>query len=555
MSIGWLAATRLHPDFPLYPKSIDNVYIRRMTVGRNERCPCGSGKKYKVCCAATSNIESPQLLAWRRLRRAVEDHAPKLLGFITESYGPGAVKEAWEEFTLWSDEPFTPESPQVALFFPWLFHIWSPDPAETGIEARCLHSVPPTQAYLIARGRGMDATLYRYLSACLDSPFGFYEVIAVDPGHGMQMREVFTETTCQVLERSATGSLRMGDIVYGMVVECDGVAMLEATAPFAFPLRFKPAIIDERELLLEDEAREREEMLEALAQAKAEAEDSGHDAGDLRDEVDEKIDSDDATVEARATLTRYALSRHDFPLREVYWELLTSLLNPRPPQLHNTDGDALSMQKLIFAVDSAAAAFAALKGLAIEQSDEELLRGAQYAADDALRRVEFGWTKAGNSRYQGLQSTLLGHIEIDGTQLTAEVNSAKRATQFKSLVREKLGDKARYRMTEIQSMDRLMTEVRTGANKASSQADLDQAALMARPEVQAKLREVMAQHYAGWVDEKLPALKGKTPREAVRTAAGQEKVDALIRDIERMGPGTGGYDVSIVKSLRERLGL
>ncbi len=30
-----------------------------MTVGRNEPCPCGSGKKYKKCCAATDPIPEP----------------------------------------------------------------------------------------------------------------------------------------------------------------------------------------------------------------------------------------------------------------------------------------------------------------------------------------------------------------------------------------------------------------------------------------------------------------------------------------------------------------
>ena len=42
------------------------------------------------------------------------------------------------------------------------------------------------------------------------------------------------------------------------------------------------------------------------------------------------------------------------------------------------------------------------------------------------------------------------------------------------------------------------------------------------PEVQAHLRGVLARHYEQWVDEQLPALKGKTPREAVRTKAGRE---------------------------------
>lgn len=97
-----------------------------MKTGRNEPCPCGSGKRYKVCCEAAPDTESPQMLAWRRLGRAVQDHAPKLLNFIAESHGREAIPEAWEEFTLRSGEPFDPQSPQVTLFYPWMFHVWRP---------------------------------------------------------------------------------------------------------------------------------------------------------------------------------------------------------------------------------------------------------------------------------------------------------------------------------------------------------------------------------------------------------------------------------------------
>jgi hypothetical protein len=511
-----------------------------MKIGRNEACPCGSGKKHKLCCGAAPETESPLILAWRRLNRAVQDHAPKLLSFIAESHGREAIPEAWEEFTLWSGEPFDPESPQVTLFFPWLFHTWRPDPIDSGVEARCLREIPPTQAYLIARSKGMDPVLYRYLSACLDSPFGFFEVISVDPGHGLQMREILTETTYAVLERSASGSLKPGDIVYGTVVECDGVVMLEASSPVAIPIGLKPRIVDQRELLLEEEALEREQLLNAVSE----------------EESAEEPDVDPAGgAGAGTTLSKFALCRHDFSNRELYWELVLPLLYPVPPQMHNTDGDPLSMQRLIFAIDSPAEAFVALKGLAIGQSEDELLQDAQYAAPGILQRVEINWTKRGNSRHKGWETTVLGRIEIDGTQLTAEVNSAQRAAEFKRLVSERLGKKAHYRVTEIQSLERLMAEARASPRKAATQADVDQAALMARPEVQAHLRDMHARHYEAWIDEKLPVLQGKTPREAVRTAAGREKVDALIRDIERMGPRVSGYDASVADNLRRRLGI
>jgi len=562
-----------------------------LKIGRNETCSCGSGKKYKLCCGGAPDVESPQELAWRRLNRAVQDHAPKLLSFIAESHGRGAILEAWEEFTLGSGEPFDPESPQVTLFYPWLFHVWTPLTTDTGVQARCLHSIPPSQAYLIAKGKGMDPVLYRYLSACLDSPFGFFEVISVNPGHGMQMREILTETSYAVLERGASGSLQPGDILYGMVVECDGVVLLEASAPIAIPIRLKPMIVEEREFLLEEEALEREQTLADMADYEDAMGDALGDAGEFEtdasdgDEFETNAYDDDAEapdedapdeatpgvetpdeqtqdevdpfggVDAETTLDKVALSHYDFSNRELYWELVLPLLNPAPPQLHNTDGDALSMRRLIFVIDSPAAAFAALKGLAVGQSEDELLQGAEYAADGALKRVEFNWTRRGNSRHKGWKTTVLGRIEINGTQLTTEVNSAERAVEFKRLVSERLGDNAQYRVTEIQSIERLMAEARAKPPGADTQADLDQAALMARPEVQAQLRVMMAQHYDAWVDEKLPVLQGKTPREAVRTAAGREKVDALIKDIERMGSGVGEYDASIVDNLRKSLGI
>jgi hypothetical protein len=46
---------------------------------------------------------------------------------------------------------------------------------------------------------------------------------------------------------------------------------------------------------------------------------------------------------------------------------------------------------------------------------------------------------------------------------------------------------------------------------------------------------VYDEHYRGWLDEPIPALDGKTPREAVRTKRGRERVAELLREIENMG--------------------
>lgn len=49
-----------------------------------------------------------------------------------------------------------------------------------------------------------------------------------------------------------------------------------------------------------------------------------------------------------------------------------------------------------------------------------------------------------------------------------------------------------------------------------------------------ELVDIMEQHYLRWVDEKIPALDGKTPKEAVLTPEGQVQVSNLINDWENM---------------------
>jgi hypothetical protein len=71
------------------------------------------------------------------------------------------------------------------------------------------------------------------------------------------------------------------------------------------------------------------------------------------------------------------------------------------------------------------------------------------------------------------------------------------------------------------------------------------------------LGKVMAEHYAKWPDEPLPALKGKTAREAVRTPEGRREVEKILRSIENgeernRRKGAYHFDVDI---LRRELGL
>ena len=59
------------------------------------------------------------------------------------------------------------------------------------------------------------------------------------------------------------------------------------------------------------------------------------------------------------------------------------------------------------------------------------------------------------------------------------------------------------------------------------------AAALSLPEPQHQaIEQVLHRHYANWSDEAIPALGGRTPRQAITTPAGLERVKGLLREYE-----------------------
>lgn len=481
-----------------------------MKTGRNDPCPCGSGKKFKHCCLAKSlaRTESPAELTWRRMQRANEGLIPRMMRFVVETYGEDAIDEAWDEFILWDEDVYTDwyDSPHQSVFLPWLLHRWSPDPHDdTSVLDEKLHGVPPTRAFLDRHARHLEPATQRYLEACLEAPFTFYEILDYQRDHHFVARELISGTEHVVLERSASQNMLKGYCLYGSVVCVDDIAMLEACGTAVIPPIHKLPVIEAREKILTAS----EPVLEG------------------------------------------ELAEWDIELRTLYLSISEQILNPAMPEIRNTDGDELLLQRLVFDIDSPQETFDALKHLARDASDDDLLALAERGEDGSLRYVQFQWVKRGNRQHKGWETTSLGMIEIDQHRLNVYVNSRERAAVFKHIVETALGSRARFRVAEIESAQRAFE-----AEEAGDDWEVSQRQLADLPEIQAAIREMMIKHYDGWLNEKLPALKGRTPLEAVKQRDGRERVEALVAQIEadghRMEPP---LDDAIPRRLREKLGL
>lgn len=125
-----------------------------------------------------------------------------------------------------------------------------------------------------------------------------------------------------------------------------------------------------------------------------------------------------------------------------------------------------------------------------------------------------------------------------------ETNSKQRADSLRACVERACGPSLRHRARE--HVDPTSVAQRSSAPRTPHEPTAEERDI---------LREAKREHYRAWLDAPVPALGGKTPRQAVRTAGGRRQVDVLLRSFEngehRMSDGEP-FDFSV---LRAELGL
>ena len=177
-------------------------------------------------------------------------------------------------------------------------------------------------------------------------------------------------------------------------------------------------------------------------------------------------------------------------------------------------------------------------------------------SEDKLTGVRFNWKKRGNKKHAGWDNTVLGWIEIDGARLIAEVNSKVRADAIRKTIEKALGVGARYRASEIQSLEKMLADRRAAGGARGGAAFEESERLAQLPEVREKISEMMAAHWEHWVSQPLPILGNRTPMDAVKDPDGREIVESLVLQGERLGRSPNlQTDENVFRRLRGRLGL
>ena len=482
-----------------------------MKIGRNSPCPCGSGKKYKNCCLGQDGGPS-QSLYYQRLSEAHNRLVERLSLHAKRTFGIEAVGVAMDEFFLWPEPEDEIDEKSKAralpLFWPWFLFNWEYDAYEADVELSGPEDQTVAELYAEERGGRLDPLERKLIDTINRKPYSFLEVLRVDRGQGLRLKDVLKGDEIEVLERTGSEYVQPGDLLYGRAVSIDGVGMIFGLGPTIIPPGRKPEVIALRQRL---------------------------------NTVQTPISDD-------------TLFDWDAEIREAYLSIEAALYSP--PKLCNTDGHPLEFHRLVYQVSSADEAFEKLCGLCVTEGAEKLRATAQQ--DDAGRiiRVEFSWNRHGHKASHGMSNTVLGRLVINGLRLTAEVNSAQRAKALRRKIASRMGAGAKFKLDKIQDIDSMLRKHSEGvAAKRHSTAPDDP---MQHPEVQKQLEKMILKHWEGWVDDNIPALEGKTPKEAVMSADGREGLEALLRDAERdrgQDPITLNANRKGVQRVRELLGL
>jgi len=292
----------------------------------------------------------------------------------------------------------------------------------------------------------------------LRAVLSFYEVLEVESGKSITLRDVVTSGEVVVTEKTASKTAQRGDIFLARVVQLDGLAVLDGCAPIAFPPLEKAPIID------------------------------------LRNKI----------LKCHPTITAELLREHHAEILRIYHSTAERLLNPKMPKLANTDGDPLAFCRVTYEIPSPQKAFAALRHLSLGHTESELLQDSKFDSAGNLVSVDLPWLKAGN-RQMPWQNTTLGMIRIDGERLVTEVNSEQRARRFRRIADTKLHTGSRHLSTVIESAD---AAIEAYSRERTRRAEEEEGDLNERPEIQELLREQLAEYYRRWLEIPVPALSG-----------------------------------------------
>lgn len=356
-----------------------------MKVGRNDPCPCGSGKKYKKCCLSKEDAAES---TYQRISAAYNAQVNKLLAFGSKELGDDFLDVAMDAFFLGKEEDGEPPvfDGFSQLFVPWALFTWRLLEEERGfldVELPLPVGTTVAELYLQKKAGKLDNLEQDILEAAKRAPFSFHEILDVSPGQGFRCQDLFCHRTHNVMEQSASQVLQPGDIYYCSMARLEEFDILLGTSPVKFPPEIKAEVLELRNALEEEQG---------------------------------------------GSLTWEQLLDYDMATRYAFMRLLgvETGFSEEYREEYSEEEDAYSSRIMHYTIDSPQKAFEALHDLCVSETREQQLADATFDALGKITAAEILWDAPdgemeANEDLEIIDESNRGFITIKDTSMTVEV--------------------------------------------------------------------------------------------------------------------------------------
>jgi hypothetical protein len=191
------------------------------SIGRNDPCPCGSGKKYKQCHGP---IDAERAAAQRKLKQAPDTLWPKLMDAL-DRFGtavPTTLSLFWNEAYTARDiqELDQQEDRGSERFLTWFAFDSLNEEGQTPVQQ------------LIADPSDLELTEAeaQVFAGWGDVRLQPYEIVEVRKGQGMNVRPLFGETVLYVEDHAAAKRLQPGEVLITHLVPAANVYFIAGAA-------------------------------------------------------------------------------------------------------------------------------------------------------------------------------------------------------------------------------------------------------------------------------------------------------------------------------------
>ena len=343
--------------------------------------------------------------------------------------------------------------------------------------------------YLKRRGWNEAGPNKLYMRALKTSVMSVYEVSAIEPGVGFLARDLIRGgDPVQVRERTASRTLGPWDRIGVRIIPVSGHRILAGG-------------------LLSFTAEATSALLEALR------------LGQGKRGPRAKLVIDDDQLRDLA------------PLISMVWlfDILPRMLEPVAiPTLHNADGEEVVFHRVRFP---------------FTRGTTQALIGDRLDTVPALQReTSHFWNWLGTRTKQGKKGTgqiawgvsmedgtpVLGNLELKGRALILSVTSAERAERGVALVTQALGALVGTPLTEIETIEQAMAARQEGRTVSEPAPDIP--VEVATPLVHGMLDR----QYRTLLDEPVPMLGDKTPRQCAGSKAGRDQLATWLKHLENL---------------------